>query len=106
MFTVQGTSIQFHEGVYRTSDPAEIEFLDNHPNFGSTFTKVERKDQKKATDQLINERYKDLEQREKEVAAREDALKKKEMAAKGQEEGDESPKAVSGVRGTADQPKF
>ncbi len=104
--TVPGTAIQFHEGVYRTSEPGEIEFLDSHPNFGNTFTKVERKDQKKAVDEVIAERYKDLEQREKEVAAKEEALKKKEMAAKGQEEGAEKPKTVSGVRSTADKPKF
>lgn len=106
VITVPGTSIQFHEGVYRTSDPNEIAFLDNHPNFGSVFTKIERKDQRKAVDQVIAERYKDLETREKELAAREEALKKKEMALKGQEEGAEKPKTVSGVRSTADQPKF
>ncbi len=104
--TVPGTSIQFHEGVYRTSDPDEIAFLESHPNFGSVFTRIERKDQKKAVDEVIAERYKDLEAREKEVAAREEALKKKEMAAKGQEEGAGKPKAVSGIRSTADQPKY
>ncbi len=106
VITVPGTSIQFHEGVYRTSDPDEIAFLDNHPNFGSVFTKIERKDQKKAVDQVIAERYKDLEAREKELATREEALRKKEMATKGQEEGAEKPKAVSGIRSTADQPKY
>lgn len=103
---VPGTSIQFHEGVFRTSDPDEIAFLENHPNFGNVFTKVERKDQSKAVNEVIAERYKDLEQREKEIAAREEALRKKEMAAKGQEEGEGKPKAVSGVRSTADQPKY
>lgn len=105
VITVPGSSIQFHEGVYRTSDPAEIEFLDSHKNFGSVFTKIDRKDQKKAVDEVIAERYKDLEAREKELAAREEALRKKEMVAKGQEEGAEG-KTVSGIRSTADQPKF
>ncbi len=104
--TVPGTSIQFHEGVFRTSNPDEIEFLENHPNFGSVFTKIERKDQKKAVNEVIAERYKDLEAREKEIAAREEALRKKEMALKGQEEGADKPKAVSGVRGTVEQPNF
>lgn len=104
--SVQGSSIQFHDGVYRTSDPAEIEFLESHSNFGNMFTKIEKKDQKKAVDQVIAERYKTLEQKEAELKAREEAIAKKEMAAKGQEEGAEKPKAVSGVRGTADQPKF
>jgi len=103
---VPGTSIQFHEGVYRTSDPDEIGFLENHPNFGNVFTKVERKDQSKAVNEVIAERYKDLEAREKEVAAKEEALRKKEMAAKGQAEGAEQPKSVEGIRSTADQPKF
>ncbi len=106
VITVPGTSIQFHEGVYRTSDPDEIAFLESHPNFGNTFVKIEKKDQKKAVDEVIAERYKDLEAREKELAAREAALKKKEMAAKGQEEGAEMQKVKTGVRSTADQPKF
>lgn len=103
---VPGTAIQFHEGVFRTSNPEEIAFLENHPNFGNIFTKVERKDQSKAVNEVIAERYKDLEQREKEIAAREEVLRKKEMAEKGQAEGAEKPKAVSGVRSTADQPKY
>lgn len=104
--TVQGTSVQFRDGVYRTSDPDEIAFLESHPNFGSAFTRVQKKDQNKATDQLISERYKTLEQKEAELKAKEEALKKREMALKGQEEGAETPKTVSGVRSTADRPKF
>ena len=106
IITVPGSSIQFHEGVYRTSDPDEIEFLDNHANNGNAFTKIDRKDQGKASNELIAAKYKDLEQREKELAAREAAVAKKEMAEKGQAEGSEKPKAISGIRSTADQPKF
>ncbi|MDD2822801.1 MAG: SAP domain-containing protein [Candidatus Daviesbacteria bacterium] len=106
IITVPGSSIQFHEGVYRTSDPDEIEFLDNHANNGNAFTKINRKDQGKASNELIAAQYKDLEQREKELAAREAAVTKKEMAAKGQAEDSDKPKAVSGIRSTADQPKF
>lgn len=106
VITVPGTSIQFHDGVYKTSDPDEITFLDNHPNCGSVFTKVERKDQDKAASQLIAEKYKTLEQKEAELKAKEEELKRREMALKGQQEGAESPKTVSGVRSTAEQPKF
>lgn len=106
VITIQGSSIQFHEGVYRTSDPDEIEFLDSHPNNGNAFTKIDKKDQKKASSELIAAQYKDLEQREKDIAAREAAIAKKEMAGKGQSEGADKPKAVSGIRSTADQPKY
>lgn len=103
---VPGTSIQFRDGVYRTSDEEEIAFLDNHTNLGNAFTKVDRKDQKKATGQLIDERFKTLEQKEAELKAKEENLRKREMALKGQEEGAETPKTKTGVRSTADQPKF
>ena len=103
---VSGQAIQFHEGAFRTSDPTEIAFLDNHKNCGSVFTKIERKDQNKAVDEVIAKRYEDLEAREKKVAAKEAEIERKEMAKKGQEEGAGKPKAVSGIRSTAQQPKF
>lgn len=39
---VKGRAIQFEQGAYTTSDKDEIEFLENHPNFGSIFIKVEK----------------------------------------------------------------
>ena len=39
---VKGTAIQFEQGAYTTEDEGEIEFLDNHPNFGSIFIKVDK----------------------------------------------------------------
>lgn len=106
VITTPGTAIEFHDGAFKTSDPAEIEFLDNHPNCGNTFIKVAGKDRKKATDEVIAERYKDLEKKEAELKAKEEALEKKEMAIKGQEEGADKPKTVSGIRSTANKPKF
>lgn len=39
---VKGKAIQFEQGAYTTSDKDEIEFLENHPNFGSIFIKVDK----------------------------------------------------------------
>ncbi len=108
VITVAGRSIQFHEGVYRTSDLEEIEFLDTHKNNGNVYRKVDRNDLKsgKSMEQVYKEKFQTLEEREKAVAAREDALKKKEMSLKGFEEGAPKQQTVSGVRSSADQPKF
>lgn len=108
VITVAGRSIQFHEGIYRTSDPEEIEFLDNHKNFGNVYRKVDRNDLKsgKPMEQVYKEKFQTLEDREKAIAAREEALKKKEMSLKGFEEGAPKQPAVTGVRSSADQPKF
>lgn len=40
---VNGSFIQFNEGKFETNNPAEIKFLDNHPNFGGIFIKVPSK---------------------------------------------------------------
>lgn len=108
VITVAGRSIQFHEGVYRTSDPEEIEFLDTHKNNGNVYRKVDRNDLKsgKSIELVYKEKFQTLEEREKAVAAREDALKKKEMSLKGFEEGAPKQQTVNGVRSSADQPKF
>ncbi len=105
---IRGTYIQFHEGVYKTTNPEEIEYLDNHPNFGSVFRKVETADLKggKSVDQIYQDKFKTLEEREKEIEAREAALRKREVEMSGAEEGATQPTAKSGVRSTADQPKF
>lgn len=105
---IRGTYIQFHEGVYKTTNPEEVEYLDNHPNFGSVFRKVETADLKggKSVDQIYQDKFKTLEEREKEIEAREAALRKREVEMSGAEEGATQPKAKSGIRSTADQPKF
>ncbi len=105
---IRGKYIQFHEGVYKTKDQEEVEYLDNHPNFGSVFRKVQTTDLKggKSVDQIYQEKFRTLEEREKEVAAREKALQKKEVEIKGAAEGADTQKSVTGIRSTAEQPKF
>ena len=105
---IRGTYIQFHDGVYKTNNPEEIEYLDNHANFGSVFRKVETEDLKggKSVDQIYQDKFKTLEEREKELAMREKALRKKEIELGGSAEVDNHPKSVTGVRSTAEPPKF
>lgn len=105
VLTIKGRCIQFHEGVYRTSDPEEIAFLNNHPNYGNVFRKIEQIDIKgKTLEQVYKDKFKTLEERERELAIREGVLKRKEMESKGFQEGASSVK--SGIEDTADQPKF
>jgi len=105
---IRGKYIQFHDGAYKTSDKKEIEYLDKHPNFGSVFRKIETSDLKggKSVDQIYQEKFRTLEEREKSLATREKALKKREIEKKGSEEGATQQKSVTGVRSTAEQPKF
>lgn len=102
-FTVQGKSIQFVDGAFRTSDPEEIEFLDNHGNYGNTFTKVEKNDIGKSTSDLIDKQWKTLEQKEAELKAKEEDLKQREMALRGSAEGADKASADEGVD---EKPKF
>lgn len=64
VLTIKGRCIQFHEGVYRTSDPEEIAFLNNHPNYGNVFRKIEQIDIKgKTLEQVYKDKFKTLEVR-------------------------------------------
>jgi len=105
---IRGTYIQFHDGAYKTSNPEEIEFLDNHPNLGSVFRKIERSDLSggKSIEQIYQDKFKTLEEREKELAAREELLRKKKIELKGSEEGAPQQETVTGIRSTTDRPKF
>lgn len=105
---IRGTYIQFHEGVYKTTNPEDIEYLDNHPNFGSVFRKVESADLKggKNIDQIYQSKFRTLEEREKELTAREEAIHKREVELSGSGEEASQQKSVTGVRSTAEQPKF
>lgn len=102
-FTVPGKSIQFIDGVYKTSDPEEIDFLDNHGNYGNTYTKVEKSDIGKATSDLIDNQWKTLEQKEAELKIKEEDLKQREMALRGSAEGADK---TTTVEGTDEKPKF
>jgi len=81
---VQGSKVEFNDGVFITSDPSEIEFLDNHGNCGNVFIKVKSKDVEKAKE----DKFKDLETKEKEIADKEKEVKRREKAL---EEGSELP---------------
>ena len=63
--TYQGKSIQFHDGMFETEDPEEIKFLEGHKNFGNTFVKAYSGDARKEREN----KYKDLDTREKELKA-------------------------------------
>lgn len=63
--TYQGKSIQFHDGIFETEDQDEIKFLEGHKNFGNTFVKAYTGDARKEREN----KYKDLDTREKELKA-------------------------------------
>lgn len=105
VLTIRGKYIQFHEGIFRTSDPEEIDFLDNHPNYGNVFTRVQAVDLKgKTLEQVYKDKFKTLEEREKDFAVRESVLKRREMESKGHQEG--APSVKGGTEDTTSQPKF
>jgi hypothetical protein len=66
--TYPGKFIQFHEGVFETENPEEIVFLEGHKNFGNIFIRVEAGT--KEAKQIRDDKYKDLEQKNKELAAK------------------------------------
>jgi len=103
---VSGSSIQFENGVYETDDKNEIAFLDNHPNCGNVFIKVEKNAAKEKAKMLET-----LEEREAKVKAKEEAIAKKEMKLKGQGKEEGAKASTKGIRGTKStketkKPKF
>lgn len=86
IISVDGESIRFVDGVYETSDPKEIEFLEARPEFKSG-TIIRVPDDVKNLVAHEQEWRKDLEQREADLAAREAALEAKEKGIQGSEEG-------------------
>lgn len=72
---VKGKAIQFEQGQYTTSDKDEIEFLENHPNFGSIFIKVDKDATKERAEyvQTLEERNAELEAK---LAEKEEGSKK------------------------------
>ena len=75
VLVVNGSSVQFQEGKYETSNSEEIKFLDNHPNCGGVFIRIPdsvkdiKKEQEKQRESLD-----DREKREK--ALKEAGVKK------------------------------
>ncbi len=106
VIVMQGSAIQFENGVYETDDKDEIAFLDNHPNCGNVFIKVEKNVAKERAKMLET-----LEERETKVKAREEAVAKKEMKLKGQGKEERAKASAKGIRSTkstkeAQKPKF
>lgn len=82
---VSGRSIRFHDGMFQTTDPEEIEFLESQKGFGSTFIRVP--DDVKDLVAHRDEELKDLETRENELKEKEAALAKREAKVRASEEG-------------------
>jgi len=95
---VPGSSIRFDNGVYETKDKDEIAFLENHPNFGSVFVRVDTKEIEEAKKKLGET----LEERE---GAEAKTKEEKELKEKALEEGAEVPKK-KGRPKKAEKPKF
>lgn len=101
IMVMPGKSIQFRDGVFETEDAEEIQFLDNHKNCGNIFIRIEKGDAKRRRE----DKYKDLETREREMKNKIARLQEEnkrlkdenEEIAKGREEGDDA-----GEQGTED----
>jgi hypothetical protein len=83
--TVNGTSVQFESGEYRTTDPEIISYLESQKMFGDVYIRVP--DNVKDIAGKKEEWMKTLEQREADLKVREDAIAKKEAKINGSEEG-------------------
>lgn len=83
-----GEKIRFSEGVFETSDPEVIKFLEERPEFGEVFIRVP---DDVASLAHREERFKDLEAREKELAQREKEILEKEAKLNASEEGGKAP---------------
>lgn len=94
--TVQGKDIRFNEGMFETTDPELIAFLEADKSFGTTYIRVPDNVENVVKDRA--EWMKDLEQKEKDLAAREAALKAKESKVNSSEEG---AKAGDGLKPNA-----
>lgn len=89
--TTPGKTIEFENGLYETEDKAEQKFLETCPQFGRDFREV--------TDEMDSAlEAQSLEEREKEIAEREADVEKREMALRGQghEEGSNTPSTGRG----------
>lgn len=80
-----GTSIQFDQGVFETSDPDEVAFIEARPEFGKLIQRVP--DNVENLSKERQEQFQSLEEREAAIAAREAAVAKKEAQLTGGESG-------------------
>ena len=85
--TVPGRAIRFDQGVYKTSDPEEVAFIEGRPEFGKLIQKVPANTKDlTAAQQRMSE---SLEEREARVAAREAKVAEDEARLKSGETGRE-----------------
>lgn len=74
---VPGKSVQFDNGLYETNNPSEIKFLEEHPNFGDAFIRIDSEnieEAKKGLRQTLTEKEEELKAKEAELKEREKAL--------------------------------
>lgn len=81
--TRPGKTIEFKNGIYETKDATEQDFLDNSPFVGIDYQEVT-----KAVTSALE--AKTLSEKEAEITAKEEDLKRREMALRGKEEGSDS----------------
>jgi len=82
--TAPGKSVRFEDGFYETDDKGIIESLESRSDFGKVFIRVPEASNAKAE---LEDWQKDLEQREAEIKAREDAIAKGEVQVQPDEQG-------------------
>jgi len=84
--TVPGKDIRFVEGIFETTDPELVDFLEgDKKSFGTVYIRVQ--DNVKDVVKDRGEWMKDLETKERELKEREEALKAKEAKINASEEG-------------------
>lgn len=97
---VLGEKVKFHQGVFETSDPEIMAFLEARPEFGNIFIRVPDN-----VDAIVHrdEKFKDLDTREKELAEREAEIARKEALLNASEEGARTPENAkdNGAQGEA-----
>lgn len=100
--TRPGRTIEFKNGIYETKDASEQDFLDNSPFVGVDYQEVT-----KAVTSALEART--LAEKEAEITAKEEDLKRREMALKGKEEGADSSagkETKTGGKTKKKEPKF
>lgn len=91
--TVQGKDVRFTDGMFETTDPELIAFLEGDKSFGTTYIRIPDN-----VEEVVKERaewMKDLETKERELKEREEAVKAREAKVNSSEEGS---KAGDGLR--------
>lgn len=94
-----GKTIEFKNGIYETSDPAEQEFLATSPYAGVDYMEVT-----KEVDSAL--KAKQLAEKEAELKAKEDDLRRRELEIQNQEDGGDAAENKNQSKTKNKQPKF